>query len=53
MTHLARLVVLHFFGPLRSKLAHFALSFFGVVAGARVAEQWLGAGDVQLKLPIK
>lgn len=38
------LVVLHFFGPLRSKLAHFALSFFGVVAGFRWLELMLGTG---------
>ena len=28
-----RLVILNAYGPLRSKMAHFALSFFGVVAG--------------------
>ena len=28
-----RLVILNLYGPLRSKMAHFALSFFGVVAG--------------------
>lgn len=38
------LLVLHFFGPLRSKLAHFALSFFGVVAGFRWLELMLGTG---------
>ena len=38
------LVILNLYGPLRSKMAHFALSFFGVVAGFRWLELILGTG---------
>lgn len=37
-------VLLAWLGPLRSKMAHFVLSFFGVVAGFRWLELMLGTG---------